>query len=117
MRLGGSVLHTNRHGHRSRSRLSLLAGALTLTVVASASPAGAQTLDTLIVYTPAAAAKGDIDSVTDVMVATANQAFRKADWLMFVSKLRIAAKLTMLRAATSEPIWTGSLPATTTSWT
>jgi len=80
MRLGGSVLHTNRHGHRSRSLLSLLAGALTLTVAASASPAGAQTvtLDTLIVYTPAAAAKGDIDSVTDVMVTTANQAFRES---------------------------------------
>lgn len=91
MRLGGSVLHTNRHGHRSRTRLSLLAGALTLAVAASASPVVAQTvtLDTLIVYTPAArvAAGGDIDTVTDddgidtvtdEMVAETNRALRES---------------------------------------
>lgn len=75
-------MYPNRHGHRSRTRLSLLAGALTLTVAASALPAVAQTvtLDTLIVYTPAAqvGAGGGIDTVTDEMVAATNLALRES---------------------------------------
>lgn len=77
-------MRTNRHGHRSRIRLSLLAGTLTLTVAASALPAVAQTvtLDTLIVYTPAARtsaySRDGIDAVTDLMVAATNLAFRES---------------------------------------